>query len=302
MPFPLLPVIAAGMSLASGGLNAYSTGRTNKRSRMFAREMYNTQREDALEDFKLQNEYNSPRMQMQRLQEAGLNPNLVYGGGSGVTEAGGIRSSDATSMRFEAPRYGDALKDSANSFLAFHDLEIKKAQADNLAEQNKVLQTEAALKDAQRLSTIVGITGQKVKIDKDKLDLALDQQLFDTNIEFRRRSVENLRAQTVEIGSRVDIAQAMKQPNIDLAVQYLLNARLDAMLKHKTGRSIDAETRNKVETLQEIKQKVHNMYIDGKLKEFDLWLKNNRGKAADWPSYLRMFNDIVNDAADLISN
>ena len=29
-----------------------------------------------------QNEYNTPAMQMQRLKEAGLNPNLVYGSGA----------------------------------------------------------------------------------------------------------------------------------------------------------------------------------------------------------------------------
>lgn len=35
----------------------------------------------AIEFWNMQNEYNHPRQQMQRLQEAGLNPNLVYGGG-----------------------------------------------------------------------------------------------------------------------------------------------------------------------------------------------------------------------------
>jgi len=32
--------------------------------------------------WKMQNEYNAPKQQMQRLQEAGLNPNLMYGKGT----------------------------------------------------------------------------------------------------------------------------------------------------------------------------------------------------------------------------
>ena len=55
--------------------------------------MYNTQREDALEDYAMQRKdyladlaseraYNSPLAQVQRLKEAGINPNVAFGSGS----------------------------------------------------------------------------------------------------------------------------------------------------------------------------------------------------------------------------
>ena len=42
----------------------------------------------------MQNEYNTPANQMKRLQDAGLNPNLIYGSGSANTGiAGGVAPS-----------------------------------------------------------------------------------------------------------------------------------------------------------------------------------------------------------------
>lgn len=48
----------------------------------FENRRYNKQRSDMLADRDYQNQYNSPVAQMQRLKEAGLNPNLVYGNGA----------------------------------------------------------------------------------------------------------------------------------------------------------------------------------------------------------------------------
>lgn len=50
----------------------------NSQNKKLADEAY--QKDVAM--WNMQNEYNSPAAQMQRLQQAGLNPNLVYGGGS----------------------------------------------------------------------------------------------------------------------------------------------------------------------------------------------------------------------------
>lgn len=47
-----------------------------------ANRQYVQQKRDAIAFWNMQNEYNSPVAQMQRLKEAGLNPMLVYGSGS----------------------------------------------------------------------------------------------------------------------------------------------------------------------------------------------------------------------------
>lgn len=71
MPFPIAAAIMAGASIA-GGLIQNSQNK-KAATRKFKRD---------LKLMKYQNEYNSPKEQMARFDEAGLNPNLVYSQGN----------------------------------------------------------------------------------------------------------------------------------------------------------------------------------------------------------------------------
>lgn len=62
----------------------------NNRNEDFARETFKLQNERDEDFWKMQNAYNDPAAQMQRLAGAGLNPNLVYGSGSPAATAGPI--------------------------------------------------------------------------------------------------------------------------------------------------------------------------------------------------------------------
>lgn len=96
--------ITAGAGLLGAGGNAISQGKMNKRAERFSREMYDKQRGHAVSDWHMQNAYNSPEAQMQRLKEANLNPNLVYGSGSVAQEASTPRGSNASQPNFKAPQ------------------------------------------------------------------------------------------------------------------------------------------------------------------------------------------------------
>lgn len=76
-------VIAAGISAAATGVSTAvnSSGRrkSQKRAYEYQRKLMEYQNEIALKNWQLENEYNSPSAQMQRYQDAGLNPNLIYG-------------------------------------------------------------------------------------------------------------------------------------------------------------------------------------------------------------------------------
>ena len=75
MPIPaaLAPaVVSAGGSLVSSLANAAFTSGANKKSRQFAREMYGRQKDDNIAFWNMQNAYNDPAAQMQRLKNAGL--------------------------------------------------------------------------------------------------------------------------------------------------------------------------------------------------------------------------------------
>lgn len=81
--------IAGGAALAGTGANAAIQGKMNKRAVKHSKEMWDKQGQRELEYWHMQNSYNDPSAQMQRLQNAGLNPHLVYGSGA-TTEAASV--------------------------------------------------------------------------------------------------------------------------------------------------------------------------------------------------------------------
>lgn len=104
MAFPIAAAIGAGAGILGNLFNANQTKRNNQRAENFSREMYGKQRADSLSDWNRQNAYNDPSAQMQRLQNAGLNPNLVYGSGADAQSTAPVRSSNAQTPNFKAPQ------------------------------------------------------------------------------------------------------------------------------------------------------------------------------------------------------
>lgn len=70
-------LLAASTSMANTAMNAASQQKTNRWQLKLAQYAYDQERQMIQE----QNEYNSPLQQLKRYEEAGLNPNLIYGEG-----------------------------------------------------------------------------------------------------------------------------------------------------------------------------------------------------------------------------
>ena len=98
------PGIASGLDALNARWNRKATERQNQADRDHAGHMFWLQRQQALEDWNRQNEYNSPEQQMQRLRQAGLNPNLVYGKGADNTAAA-IQKTNYAESKLQAPQY-----------------------------------------------------------------------------------------------------------------------------------------------------------------------------------------------------
>lgn len=79
-----------------------------------------------------QNEYNSPASQMRRLQAAGLNPNLVYGGGNVTGNQSGLLKQDYS-------RDADAMQNALTTFMAIdnHDKDMQMKGEEILEMQHK---------------------------------------------------------------------------------------------------------------------------------------------------------------------
>lgn len=144
---PIDPITAAATITAlSSSANAAATGNQNKKSRQFSRETYAKTKADNIQFWNMQNEYNSPEKQMERLKAAGLNPNMVYDKGGAIQAAGNISSPDVQGGQFRTPDFGTI---GTGIVQGYFDTKIKQAQYDNLKQTNTVLQQEAILKAAQ---------------------------------------------------------------------------------------------------------------------------------------------------------
>lgn len=252
-----------GAALAQGigtGLNALFTGFQNRRQRRWANQMYQRQYKDSLAFWNMQNQYNTPQAQMQRFQDAGLNPNLVYGqGSSGNASAPNVPTTP--SGQFNTPDFSGI----GAILPQFMDMEIKQATYDNLLTDNTVKLEQAELLRAQRASTLQGTK-------RSEFDLALDTELRDISAQARR---ENLRQ--LVIGNEFQMAEnerrnATTSASLRESVQRVLNMRLE-------GRRLDVATRN--------------LWKDNRLKTLEIELRE-LGLNPNSPFYMRAVARIAN--------
>jgi len=171
----LLPsIVSGGASLLGGLINAGSTSSTNQSQLSYSKEMYEKQRADALSDWKMQNEYNSPSAQMTRFKEAGLNPNLIYGQ---MSNSPVVRTSSPQSYNPTAPQI-DLASTASMALGQYYDTQLKSAQIDNLKEQNILMKQDSLIKMYEGISK--NLQNQKsefeVKKQKDVLESILNVQ------------------------------------------------------------------------------------------------------------------------------
>ena len=141
----LMPIAGPVLGLAGQGINALVQGEMNKKARKWAEHMYKWQRYDALQDWHMQNEYNSPEQQMARLRAAGLNPNLIYGN---MSDGPTVRSTDSKSWNPEAPQF-----DFGGAIGQYQSIKLQQSQMDTIAIQQELLKQEIKNKQAQEFGT-----------------------------------------------------------------------------------------------------------------------------------------------------
>lgn len=242
-------------------MNALSAGRQNRKQRQFIRERYDVERSDALKDWAMQNEYNSPRAQMQRLQEANLNPHLIYGGGSGVTTAGSVRSTDSKSYSPTVPRYGDAIGGIGKGLDAYFSMKQMKAQTDNLTAINTNIMMDALLKQADLFGKNLTNEQRKELNDYAKevfghnsmlqgfLDKH-DQSVSKVNLSYAQEDAikkATQRAEDLQPGNMeklaAEIKKAISETTKNEAMVKEINARIDNLVKDGTLKKMHIQMR-----------------------------------------------------------
>lgn len=246
MPFPLAAA-AAGAGLLGQGINAWAQGANNRKQRNWNWRMYQQQRTDALADWNMQNEYNSPKSQMARFTEAGLNKNLIYGS---MTDSPMVRSGDSGSYHPEAPQF-----DTGSIMAAYFEAQQKPLQTDNLKKAVEIATEQVKLVQAQTAATLAQGQATATGTDRAKFDLALQQSLLPLTVETAGQQLKKLKADTTftidqNIRAAVQNVQSLKEGFIRMSGMLLQNANTEAEKKN-------------------IDQRLKNMQQDNRIRQFD---------------------------------
>ncbi|WP_445723432.1 hypothetical protein [Flavobacterium sp.] len=189
--------IAAGANVIGSGLNAWQSRRnvrdTNIANVKQSNIAYDRNKELAqytfdknLEMWKMQNKYNAPSSQMQRLQEAGLNPHLMYGQGT-VGNAQGAPQMQQTP--YVAPRMdysgrqpliGSMAQAGLGTMAQMYDIDLKKEQLNQSVIQTQYermfkiplgeISIQTAASNLNQTQIINGIKQYEQDIQKIKLE------------------------------------------------------------------------------------------------------------------------------------
>lgn len=186
-PFPLETVISSGSNLLGGILNQIFADKAAKKA-------YQRQ----LDFWNKQNEYNLPANQMQRLQAAGLNPNLVYG--SGATSM----SAQLSSVRPSSAELGSGIAAAGN---VVAQTALLKAQKENIEADTKLKEQETAKKSSEtdlnkydldnmrpamlkKIENETGLKGQELELFKKTFNNKV--ALSEGEVELQSRTADNI--------------------------------------------------------------------------------------------------------------
>lgn len=213
--FPWMAAVGAASSLIGEIFNIGSSRRQNKRM---------------IEFWNMQNEYNHPKAQMARLQEAGLNPNLIYG--SGASGASGNAGDVGMPSKPEI---------TSNPIMEFQNANQRKLQSDNLRSQNTVLMNQAALNAARTMKELVetGIKSGEKKILLRTLEDQISQIQSESMRSLNRSEVE---AQNLDM-TRLTAGQrgVLRNQYFKSLINKFAQGAQDLSNKEKLGLLRDAE-------------------------------------------------------------
>lgn len=137
---PFLPLIGAGVNalsqLGTNALNVKAQKDINQQNLDYQTGWANQQRAWALQDWEMQNEYNTPANQRLRMMQANINPALMYGSGSTNQPSATVRSTPSPQYQGKAPEYNLSAASSISTYLG---IKMQQAQVEQMEIQNDLL-------------------------------------------------------------------------------------------------------------------------------------------------------------------
>lgn len=246
---PAIPLIAAGAQLIGSFINAKAQSANNKEQREWNEKMYGIQRRDALADWNMQNAYNAPGAQMERLKAAGLNPHLVYGNGATATAGQGPRAASAPSWAPHAPQID--LSGLGNGIMNYYDAKIKQAQSDNLAVQRELMEQQKKNLIANEFKTYADTAGRESSTYGQDIKNKYAPQLAEMSLTGARTAIEkqlqDMDINRTKLGIALDQNEraALQQGmNFKEAAERILNMRKQRLVMEQSMAESRAREQN----------------------------------------------------------
>lgn len=243
-------IIAAVGAIGLGAFN-YANGRKTNAENLKLAEKQNEWNAAQVDK---QNEYNSPSNQLQRLQDAGINPSLYYGGGNVISS--GNQETVAQSANL------------ANQ--QFNPLDIDMSAISNVGQS--IVQSKQLKLESQKVSNETAQTNSAVSLNNAQINnLVKDGVLKDTQAQNLKASSKLIAEQTLQV-----------KANTDLIGVETANRLIDAYWKDDQYsaelRKVESEVfKNEQEALV-ARQKVQNLITDNKLTETEIEINGERVK------------------------
>lgn len=260
----------------------------------------------AIQNWQRENEYNTPANQMKRLQEAGLNPNLIYGNGSASTgnasPLGAPKHASADSP--DVPDFGDFGASAAiSAFTQIRNLsrqdELAKVQMDMQKAQTAFYNSQKENVDAKTLNELFKYNFDKDTRDYEFLKKIKEYQLMQSTIDEKSQGIKEsearigqIEANTRQIYANIEairyktehlmpaqvasIAQSMQE-----SAARILNLNADLRLKNQEYDFNDAAAYAKLETLNaalaDCIQRTENGKLEFQYKKFQMEVEKDTG-------------------------
>lgn len=268
---PQATVASAAGGLLGSTVSAISSAIQNKKNRRWSEEMYQREKTDNLAFWNQQNEYNSPAAQMKRFQEAGLNPNRIYGAGT-PGNAEPIKTAETPRPQTETPDWGAGLSAAVNGGLAaYYNAETQKLTNANLEVQNTNLQREGYLKEALTNESLV-------RASRGRFDLGFEERMQEISADARRLSVQR-QALDYDLAMRKDWRETiMQSQNIIESSERIA--------------SMESQRANNAAQREQIFENIRQMKKEGYLKDFELRLNKINLTKSD-PYYMRVTSRVL---------
>jgi hypothetical protein len=235
------PTVAAGTDLGGTIWSNIAYKKREADRRKYNEKQERLARQHNISLWHMQNEYNHPLQQMERLKAAGLNPNLIYGSspGSAVGNTGAVSPGSAPKGEIAPLRV-------SNPMIPFMDTQVKQAQSNNM-------QADAALKNMQAYKTGVdaGVSKQNLQFLTDTFDARVGTQQLQYEVKQIERDIAKQTKPAViknsfSMAEKNKFAAALLNKDLELASQgYVKGNYLGTIMKGVFGLDLSKPTDQK---------------------------------------------------------